>query len=191
MHRIVITVLLILLPAISVSAGELKSGEFSPARMAPDFKLPASNGKELGLSDYRGKVVALVFGFTSCPHICPVTMSDLAKVKKQLGDSGKNFQVVFVTVDPERDNTEQLKNYLAHFDSSFVGVTGTSEQLVAVQKEYGAVATNAKADKSGVGNIDHSTFVYLIDRAGKLRALSPFGQLVDDLIPDVRVLLNQ
>jgi len=193
MLRILKVILFVILSiAMSVHATELKSGEFTPARMAPDFNLPGSTGKALGLSDYRGKVIALVFGFTSCPHICPTTMMDLASVKKKLGADGKDFQVVLVTVDPENDTAEQLKTYLLHFDSSFVGVTGTAAQLDAVQKEYGAAAIQVKPKEGGhTHTISHSSFVYLIDRAGKLRALSPYGQLVEDLVPDVRTLLGQ
>jgi protein SCO1/2 len=187
MYRIFITLLFVFVSAINVNASELKSGEFSPARMAPDFKLQSSNGKELKLSDYRGKVVALMFGFTSCPHICPMTMMELVSVKKELGANSRGFQVVFVTVDPKQDTAERLKTYLANFDSSFVGVTGTPEQINFVQKDYGA----AIQTKSKSSEIDHSSFVYLIDRVGKLRAVSPYGQLVEDLVPDVQALLAQ
>jgi protein SCO1/2 len=179
-----VTALLFALPLVA-GADALKSGEFSPPRMAPDFTLQGSTGKPLKLSDYRGKVVALGFGFTSCPAICPTTLAELAAVKTKLGAQGKDFQVVYVTVDPERDTAERMRSYLTAFDPTFVGATGSAAQLAEVRKEYGVTAV-----KAGSG-FNHSSFVYLVDRSGKLRALSPYGRAVDDVVHDVRVLLNQ
>ena len=178
------TALLLALPLVA-GADALKSGEFSPPRLAPDFTLQGSTGKPLKLSDYRGKVVALGFGFTSCPAICPTTLAELAAVKTKLGTQGKDFQVVYVTVDPERDTAERMRTYLTAFDPTFVGATGPAAQLAEVRKAYGVTAV-----KTGSG-FNHSSFVYLIDRSGKLRALSPYGRAVDDVVHDVRVLLNQ
>ena len=93
--------------------GKLKSGTFDPPRMAPDFTLAGSDGSELTLKEYRGKVVALGFGFTNCPEICPTTLSTLAKARRKLGASGDGMQVVYVTVDPQRDSPEQMRKYLA------------------------------------------------------------------------------
>ena len=180
--------LLLALPLVA-GAEALKSGEFSPPRMAPDFTLQGSTGKSLKLSDYRGKVVALGFGFTSCPAVCPTTLAELAAVKTKLGAQGKDFQVVYVTVDPERDTAERMRAYLTAFDPTFVGATGPAAQLAEVRKEYGVTST-----RTGSGahyGFNHSSFVYLIDKSGKLRALSPYGRAVDDVVHDVRVLLNQ
>lgn len=163
----------------------LKAGVFSPARPAPDFKLRGSDGTELTLARYRGKVVIVVFGFTSCPQVCPTTLSTLAKARKQLGTDAEGLQVVYITVDPERDNAEHMREYLAHFDVSFVGGTGTDEQLAAVRKEYGIFANR---EASG-GGFNHSSYTYLVDRDGKLRALMPYGQQPDAYVHDVRILL--
>jgi len=180
--------LLFAFPLAGMAAAELKSGEFSPPRMAPDFTLQGSNGKPVTLADYRGKVVALGFGFTSCPAVCPTTLAELANVKKKLGSQGKDFQVVYVTVDPARDTPERMRAYLTAFDKSFVGASGTDAQLADIRKQYGVTAV-----KTGSGanyGFNHSSFVYLIDRSGKLRALSPYGRAVDDVVHDVRVLLG-
>jgi protein SCO1/2 len=121
--------------------------------------------------------------------VCPTTLAELAAVKTKLGAQGKDFQVVYVTVDPERDTPERLRAWVTAFDPTFVGATGPAAQLAEVRKTYGvsAVRTGSGANYG----FNHSSFVYLVDRAGKLRALSPYGRAVDDVVHDVRVLLNQ
>lgn len=179
------------LPPGNAAAATLKSGEFSPARQAPAFTLQGSTGKPLSLSDYRGKVVALGFGFTSCPEVCPTTLAELAAAKKKLGVAGNELQVLYITVDPERDPPEVMRAYLSGFDPSFVGATGTPAQLAAINREYGISAKKVSIGAGGKNyGINHSSFVYLIDRQGKLRALSPYGRPVDDLVHDVRALLK-
>ena len=165
--------------------GKLKAGTFDPPRLAPDFRLNGSDGTELRLSEYRGKVVALGFGFTNCPEVCPTTLSTLAKARRKLGATGDGLQVVYVTVDPQRDSPQQMRAYLANFDKSFVGGTGTAEQLAKVRNDYGIAA---RKNKYG---IDHSSFVYLIDREGRLRALSPYRTSADDIAHDVAILLKK
>src|SRR5208337_1389276 len=121
---------------------ELMSGVFDPPRMAPDFSLRGSDGSELKLSRYRGKVVALAFGYTHCPGVCPTTLAFLARARQQLGATDKEFQIVYVTVDPERDDEEHLRKFLASFDPTFVGATGTPRQLADVRKEYGITVSD-------------------------------------------------
>ena len=179
----------LLLAAAPVGADDgatLKAGVFEPARMAPAFTLQGSDGGELDLARYRGKVVLLGFGFTSCTQVCPITLLTLAQARKQLGAQADELQVVYVTVDPERDDAARMKQYLAAFDPGFVGGTGSAEALAAVRKEYGiAAAKQAGPD----GDYTHSSFIYLIDRAGRLRALMPYGRPSEDYVHDVRLLL--
>jgi protein SCO1/2 len=166
----------------------LKAGIFNPARDAPDFSVRGSDGAPLILSRYRGKVVVLAFGYTSCPNVCPVTLAVLALAHRKLAALGSQVQVIYLTVDPERDSAERLKQYLAAFDSTFVGGTGTDAQMAAVRKNYGDTA-----EKVGTGQdyaVAHSSFVYLITREGKLRALMPFGHKADDYVHDISMLLN-
>lgn len=186
---------LALLFCSAVSAADstaLKSGVFDPPRLAPDFALPGSNGSEIKLSQYRGKLIALGFGFTHCPNICPVTLANLTQVRKNLGALAAEVQVIYVTVDPERDTASRMQQYLAGFDSSFLGVTGTAEQLAAVRQAYGIAANKAQAaaDPNDY-TVHHSSYIYLIDRDGRLRALVPFGKSVDDIVHDVRILLRK
>jgi protein SCO1/2 len=182
--------LLALLAGPARTAGDaLRAGVFDPPRAAPEFRLQGSDGTELTLSRYRGKLVIVGFGFSSCPNVCPVTLSTLAQVRKRLGADAADVQVVYITVDPERDDAERLRKWLAAFDPSFVGGTGSAEALAAVREEYGIAAT-----RQAVGadyGFDHSSFTYLIDRDGKLRALMPYGHAPDDYVHDVRILLEQ
>jgi len=166
----------------------LKAGIFNPPREAPDFSVLGSDGAPLALSRYRGKVVVLAFGYTSCPNVCPVTLAVLAQVHRKLAALGSQVQVIYLTVDPERDSAERMKQYLAAFDSTFVGGTGTDAQMAAVRRSYGVTA-----EKVGTGKdyaVAHSSFVYLITREGKLRALMPFGHKADDYVHDISMLLN-
>jgi protein SCO1 len=184
--------LLSLLFAVAVAATDtpqLKAGVFSPPRQAPDFLLEGSDGRALNLSRFKGKVVLLGFGFTWCPSVCPTTLATLAQARRKLGSEAADVQIVYVTVDPDRDKAERMKEYLAAFDPSFVGGTGTAERLATVRKNYGVFA-----EKKGQGKdytVAHSSFTYLIDRNGSLRALMPYGQGPDDYVHDLRILLNE
>ena len=174
--------------AIAADEPALVAGVFSPPRAAPEFSLRGSDGTELKLSRYRGKLVILAFGFTSCPDVCPTTLSTLAAARKQLGAQGSDLQIVYLTVDPETDDAERLRTYLAKFDPTFVGGTGTAEQLAAVREQYG-IAASRKVSATGTGFV-HSSYTYLIDREGSLRALMPYGHPPDDYVHDARILLN-
>ena len=189
MKRLIALLAAMFLCAASAHADDaLKAGTFDPPRAAPDFTLTGSNGSDLKLSTYRGKVVLLGFGFTNCQAVCPITLGTLAQMEKKLGDESRDLQVVYITVDPERDNAAQLKTYLSHFNKTFVGGTGTDAQLAAVRKDYGIAAEKAAGPDGGY---NHSSFIYLIDRAGRLRALMPFGHTADDYVHDVRILLAE
>jgi len=181
--------LLAALPAVAAEGAELKAGVFEPARPAPDFSLPASDGSDLNLERFRGKVVVLGFGFTSCPDVCPVTLAILAQARRKLGELAEDLQVVYITVDPERDDAEQMRKYLAAFDPTFIGGTGTGGELAAVREEYGIIAKkHAEGDNY---TFAHSSYTYLIDRDGKLRALMTYGHSADDFAHDIRILLQE
>ena len=179
----------LLLAVSTASAGAspaLKAGSFDPPRMAPAFALPGTGGSTLRLDAFRGKVVLLGFGFTSCTAVCPLTLATLAQAHKQLGAQAREVQVVYITVDPARDTAQRLGQYLGAFDPSFVGGTGSQAQLAAVRKQYGIAAEKLAGPEGG---ISHSSFIYLIDRQGRLRALMPFGSPAADYVHDVRLLL--
>jgi protein SCO1 len=177
------------LPTGAAEAAELKAGIFEPARPAPGFSLPASDGSDLNLERFRDKVVVLGFGFTSCPDVCPVTLAILAQARRKLGELADDLQVVYITVDPERDDAEQMRKYLAAFDPTFIGGTGTDEQLAAVREEYGIIAK--KQVEGDNYTFAHSSYTYLIDRDGKLRALMTYGHSAEDFAHDIRILLQE
>lgn len=180
---------LLMVVGAASAAAEFVAGVFSPPRAAPDFTLEGSHGAALRLRDYLGKAVVLGFGFTSCPNVCPVTLAILAQARKRLGALADEVQVVYVTVDPARDDAARMHAYLAGFDPSFVGGTGSATQLAAVRETYGVIA-----EKQAVGDdytFGHSSFTYLIDRAGRLRALMPYGHTADDYAHDLAILLGE
>jgi protein SCO1/2 len=168
----------------------LIAGVFTPARLAPDFLLRGSDGNDLKLRRYRGKVVLLAFGYTSCMAVCPITLAILAQARKQLDTAADELQVVYITVDPERDNAERMRKFLTAFDPSFMGGTGTHSQLATVRTDYG-ISVSEKMPIPGGYALSHSSYVYLIDRSGKLRALMPYGHGAGDFAHDVRILLKQ
>lgn len=165
----------------------MKAGAFNPPHMAADFSLPGSDGTTVTLEGYRGKVVLLTFGFTHCAAVCPTTLSTLAQARAGLGDAADSVQVIFVTVDPERDHAAHMRDYLAAFDSSFVGATGAPAALAEVRANYGVSAV-----KQGRGSdyvMAHTSSIFLIDPAGRLRGMMPFGRDARDYVHDIRLLL--
>jgi protein SCO1/2 len=134
--------------------------------------------------------VLLAFGFSSCAEVCPMTLATLAGARRKLGDEAGGVQVVYVTVDPERDDATRMKKYLATFDPTFVGGVGTRAQIDTAQKSYGITSTK-QVFPDGNYLIGHSSSIYMIDRAGMLRAVMPYGHAPEDFVHDLRILLRQ
>ncbi|MGH8186049.1 MAG: SCO family protein [Steroidobacteraceae bacterium] len=179
----------VVVAAGATGAPALKAGVFDPPREAPDFSLQSSGGGTLALSSFRGKVVVLGFGFTSCPDVCPITLATLAQTRRKLGPAAADVQIVYVTVDPERDGPERMKEYLDAFDPTFIGGSGPADRLAAVRKDYGILAE--KKVKGSSYLVAHSSYTYLIDRRGRLRALMPYGRGPDDYVHDLKILLAE
>ncbi|WP_020652128.1 SCO family protein [Massilia niastensis] len=186
------TLLLSLLLCCGLAQAQtLKSGVFEPPRAAPDIALPASTGKPFRLSGLRGKVVVLEFGYTHCPAVCPVSLAALVQARTLLGPAAAEVQVLFVTVDPERDSTSRLRSYLAQFDPGFIGIGGTPAQIAAVLRDYGISVGRQAGDGKAGYQLGHSSYLYFIDRRGMLRALMPFGRPAADIAHDLAILLKQ
>jgi len=165
----------------------MKAGAFKPVHAAPDFALHGSDGSDVTLARYRGKVVLLTFGFTHCAAVCPTTLATLAQARAALGSGADKVQVVYVTVDPERDSAAHMQQYLAAFDRTFIGATGAPDALEQVRAEYGVTAV-----REGTGPdyaMAHTSSIFLIDPAGTLRAVMPFGHDAADFVHDINLLL--
>jgi protein SCO1/2 len=136
-------------------------------------------------------VVALFFGYTFCPDVCPLTLSEMVLVRERLGEGARRLRVAFITLDPERDTIERLHRYVGAFHPSFVGLTGTPEQLAAARQAFGVKAERRVVPGTRAPYlIDHSAFVYVVDPEGRLRLMFPFGTSVDVMAHDIRLLLG-
>ncbi|WP_137937056.1 SCO family protein [Chitinivorax sp. B] len=154
-----------------------------------DFQLTDHHGQPRRLSDYRGKIVVMFFGYTHCPDVCPTTMIELKKVMTKLGAAAKDIQVLFVTVDPERDTPEVLKQYVPAFHSSFIGLYGTPAQLTEVTRAFKIVAQKSPTEGGGY-TMDHSAGTYLFDREGNIRVFVNYGAGAAVFENDLRQLLK-
>lgn len=153
-----------------------------------DFGLRDPSGQARRLADYRGQVVALFFGFTQCPDVCPTALSRFALVKRQLGDAGRHLRVVFVSLDPERDTPELLANYMAAFDPAFVGLRGDEQATRRVAKAFRVFYRKVPTGSSYT--LDHSAVSYVFDGNGQLRLLLQPAQEVDDIVHDLKLLID-
>lgn len=156
----------------------------------PDFVMQSADGP-VQLSDYRGKYVYVYFGYTFCPDICPTTLADLARVREALGDDADNVQVMMITVDPERDTPEALKEYVTFFDPTFVGVTGSQKAIEEVGNLFGVQAEKQEGTAATGYLVDHTVLTYLIDPQGRARVAYPFGVKSSAFVDDLRWLLAQ
>ncbi|WP_448336450.1 SCO family protein [Chloroflexus aurantiacus] len=189
-----ITLILAVLSALLLSgcgAYEFRGTVLEPPNPAPEIPLVDQFGNEFRLSNYRDKVVLVFFGFTHCPDICPTALGDLKRVMEKLGNDAAKVQVVFVSVDPERDTPDLMQRYLAAFNPTFLGLNGDRAVLEQVYKNYGVTVIKRELPNSGLGyTIDHSGYIYAIDQAGNWRLLWAHGTPVDDIVSDVQALLR-
>lgn len=170
---------------------EFRGTVLEPPNPAPELPLTDQFGRDFRLSDYRGKVVLLFFGFTHCPDICPTALGDLKRVMEKLGNNAEKVQVVFVSVDPERDTPNLMQRYLASFNPTFLGLNGDRAILEQAYKDYGVTVIRRDLPNSGLGyTIDHSGYIYAIDQVGNWRLLWAHGTPVDDIVSDVQALLR-
>ena len=153
-----------------------------------DFHLKDFSGKPRSLKDFSGKVVVIFFGYTHCPEVCPTTLADLARVMRLLGKDADRVQILFVTLDPERDSPELLSTFVPSFNHSFLGLYGDTQATAEAAKAFG-VSYQKQFDKSGGYTLDHSDGTYLIGTNGRPLLLSPYGQRIEFLAQDIRLLL--
>jgi protein SCO1 len=164
--------------------------DITGAPFAKTLALTDHTGKPRTLADFKGKVVLVSFGFTSCPDYCPATLSQWAAVMKTLGDDAKNVQALFVTVDPERDTQDLLSKYVPAFHPSFLGLYGTLEQTKATAAEFKIVFQKAKGASPETYTVDHSTMSFVFDKTGNVRLMVPHGMESKKLADDLKALLR-
>lgn len=154
-----------------------------------DFSLINQDGVRSGPPQYRGRVLALFFGFTHCPDICSPTLARLAELRKQLGGDARDVQVLFITLDPAHDTPAQLKSFLSQFDSQFVGLTGSTQEIDSVIGDY--KVSFERHQEKGVSRISHNGGIFLFDRRGKLRVFLREGMSLPLMKQDVQTLLAE
>lgn len=156
---------------------------------AKGFSLTDFNGKPRTLADYKGKVVVVFFGYTQCPDVCPTTMAEMATVMQKLGPQADQVQVLFITLDPERDTPQLLASYVPAFDKRFMGLYGTLEQTAKTAKDFKVFYSKVPGSSPGSYTIDHMAGSYVFDRDGRLRLFIRHGGSADSIVHDVRQLL--
>jgi len=154
-----------------------------------ELNLTDHNGRARTLADFRGKVVTVFFGFTHCPDACPTTLVEMAGVMKELGADADKLQVLFVTVDPERDTQKVLEQYVPSFHPGFLGLYGNAEATARAAKEFKVHYQKRPVEGSGY-SVDHSAGTFILDREGRLRLFAPYGQGASAILHDIRILLR-
>ena len=162
----------------------------SPQR-ATNFTLTSHMGQPASLSDFKGQVVLLYFGYTTCPDVCPTTLAELKEARQLLGKRSDEVQVLMVTVDPERDTVPVLADYVTHFDPSFIGLTGTPEEIAEVATYYGVFYEQQESESALGYLVDHTATVMVIDRDGYLRVIYPYGTSAEDMAADLDYMLDR
>ncbi|MGE5622867.1 MAG: SCO family protein [Bacillota bacterium] len=157
---------------------------------AKDFALPDYNGKMRSLADFKGKAVVVFFGYTQCPDVCPTTMAEMASVMQQLGPLADRVQVIFITLDPERDTPELLAKYVPAFDSRFLGLVGDKAATEKVAKEFKVFYQKVPGKEPGSYTLDHTAGSYVFDPQGRLRLFVRHGQGAEPIVHDLKLLLS-
>lgn len=153
------------------------------------LRLADQTGKVRTLADFKGNAVLVFFGFTQCPDVCPTTLAEMKAVKARLGDDGKRFQVLFVTVDPERDTQELLAQYVTAFDPTFLGLRGDPEAIAGVAKDFKVFYQKVPGKTPDTYTVDHTAGSYIFDPQGRLRLYVRHGQSTEKIAADVKQLL--
>ena len=180
-----------LLSACQPDKPQFRAIDITGADYAQGFQLTDFNGQPRSLADFKGKVVVVFFGFTQCPDVCPTTMGEMAQVKKMLGPDGDKLQVLFISIDPERDTPEVLKAYMGSFDPTFIGLYAASpEQLATLAKNFKIYYKKVDGKTPTSYSMDHTAASYVYDPQGRLRLYARYGSGAEAMASDIRWLLK-
>lgn len=183
----VVALLVLLLPA----ARSYRGTSYDPALPAPEIDLPRADGSRFRLSAQQGQVTLLFFGYTYCPDVCPLTLSEMRRIESALGRDAGRVDVVFVTVDPDRDSPQAVEKFVSYFDPTFIGLSGALEELQPVWQAYGVFRELEEASTSAAGYlVNHTARVYVVDVDGNLRLSYSFGTPPEDIVHDIKLLLK-
>ncbi len=173
------------------AAFTLQGAEVSPPQKAAELLLDDQFGQPFRVADHRGKVLLMYFGYTTCPDLCPTTLSDFITIKQELGAASEGVEYIFVTVDPDRDSPERIQQYLGFFDPTFIGLSGDDETTDLAKTGYGVFSQRVEQPDSATGYlVDHTSLIYVVDRDGNLRVTYPYGTDPVLIAGDVRHLIQ-
>jgi protein SCO1 len=189
--RLPVILLALALAACGPGKPQFNSTDITGADYGKSLQLPDFTGKVRTLADFKGEVVVVFFGYTQCPDVCPTTLAELKDVKAQLGDQGKRLQVLFVTVDPERDTPQLLANYVTAFDPTFLGLRGDPDATAKVAKDFKVFYQKVPGKTPDTYSVDHTAGSYIFDPQGRLRLFVRHGQPADKIAADIKTLLAQ
>ena len=180
----------VVLAGCDYGAPKFRASDVTGTAYGREFALAGHDGKPRTLADFHGKVVVLFFGYTQCPDVCPTTLSELAEAMKRLGPDAERVQVLFATVDPERDTPELLAQYVPAFNPSFLGLTGDAEATARTAKEFRIMYQKQPGRNPGAYTMDHSAGTFVFDPQGRLRLYVSYGQGPEVFVHDIRELLR-
>ena len=182
-----------------ISAQEIEGSEDAGAKLKKpeyyenfggNFSLRGPEGKTISLEDFRNKVVLIYFGYTFCPDVCPITLSNLKLLMLDLEEKAEDVQVIFISIDPERDTYEKLKDYVPYFHPTFIGLTGSEAEIAAVAKKYQTIYIKQKVESEAGYLMAHTDVVILVDQNGRFRGRYKSKYDLDKLTTDIRWLLE-
>lgn len=180
----------LLLSGCQKDAPQFKNTDITGASFARELSLTDQFGKVRTLADFKGKAVVIFFGYTQCPDVCPTTMMEMANVMKNLGKDAERVQVLFVTVDPERDTQELLAAYVPNFDTRFLALRGDTAQTAKVAQEFKVVYQKSAGKSPDSYTMDHTAASYIFDPQGRVRLFVQYGKKADEITNDLRLLLQ-
>ena len=181
----------ILLAGCAEQAPQFRNTDVTGVDYGKTFELTDHNGQRRTLEDFRGKAVTLFFGFTQCPDVCPTSLATMSEVMRELGADADRVQVLFITVDPERDTQELLAEYVPVFDERFLGLYGDAEETAAVAQEFRIYYAKSGDTEGEHYNVDHSAGTYILDPEGRLRLYVRYGEPAEGIAEDLKLLLAE